>query len=140
MASKLMSMMIILVLFSMGTPVFAEQQDLLETEELLDMSLEELMDMEVVSSGRRSQPISHAASSIYVITAEDIHAAGITRLADILRFVPGVDVAQDAGYRHALGIRGFARPSSERIEILMDGRPLYDGLRGGVELQYNPLF
>lgn len=39
-----------------------------------------------------------------------------------------------------MSARGFAKPASPRMQILLDGRPLYDPYRGGFDLELHPIF
>jgi iron complex outermembrane receptor protein len=94
----------------------------------------------VTSSSRRPQALKRTSCAMYVITAEDIRQAGVSHLADIFRWVPGMDVAQKRGLEFNLSARGFARPASQRMQILLDGRPLYNGFKGGVDPIYHPVF
>jgi iron complex outermembrane receptor protein len=107
---------------------------------LFALPLEELLKVEVVSSARRPQQITRASSAMYVITAEDIRQAGVSRLTDLFRWVPGMEVAHRRAHESSLGARGFGRPASPRMQILLDGRPLYDGFKGGMDLSYHPIF
>jgi len=49
------------------------------------LSVEELMNVVVTSVSRRAEPLSHAASSIQVITQEDIRRSSATSLPEALR-------------------------------------------------------
>ncbi len=59
-------------------------------EQLLSLSLEELMTIKVKISTHTEQALSKAPSVVSVITAEDIKATGATNLTEILQSVPGV--------------------------------------------------
>jgi len=105
----------------------------------LDLSLEELMQIEVVSSARRAQPIKRVSSAIYVITAEDIRMSGASRLTDLFRMVPGMQVNDSLSFSSEVGIRGFALHNCRQIQILLDGRSLYDAYKGGTEFDFQPI-
>lgn len=64
-----------------------------EPEDLMVLSLEELMQQRVTSVSRKPQRLSQAAA-VFVITAEDIHRSGVLTIADALRMVPRLDVAR----------------------------------------------
>jgi CheY-like chemotaxis protein len=53
-----------------------------------------LMNMEVTSASKKEQKLSKVAAAIFVITQEDIRRSGATNIPDLLRMVPGLDVAQ----------------------------------------------
>ena len=61
---------------------------------LKNMSLEQLMDIEVSSVSRRPERLSETASAIQVITRDDIRRSGATRLPEALRLATNLEVAQ----------------------------------------------
>ena len=138
----LVLMVIGLIVFGPAPHSFAQQQGANEPEDFFEMSIEELMEVEVevTSSARRPQRLARAASAVYVITAEDIRQAGVTHLGDLMRLVPGMDIAQFESSGFAMSVRGLARPVSPRIQILQDGRHLYDAGMGGMKFETYPIF
>jgi len=94
----------------------------------------------VTTSARRLQPLAHATSAMYVITAEDIHQAGVTKLGDIFRMVPGMDVVTKRGDQIAVSARGFSITASRRMMVMLDGRPLYEPFGGGLDFEFLPVF
>src|SRR6266550_2757068 len=62
------------------SPHLCAQDEFRSPSELKKLSLEELADVEIISSGRRPEPLSQAASAIDVITADDIERAGVTNI------------------------------------------------------------
>ena len=86
----------------------------------------------VVSATRTPQPRTEAAASVTVISAEDIHRSGRTHVEDLLRAVPGVDVARRGGLGESgdFGIRGG---SQGQTMVLVDGVRVKDaGSSSGV--------
>jgi len=132
----------LLILFATVPQVYARQQGANEPVDPFEMSLEELMEVEaeVSSSAKRPQRLGQSASAMYVITAEDIHQAGAVHLGDILRDVPGLDLTRAESDSFAISARGFARIASPRMQILLDGRPLYDAGMGGMKFETRPIF
>jgi iron complex outermembrane receptor protein len=78
--------MIVLILSVGPTTAFA-------SADLTEMSLEELMNIEVTSVSKRAESKMSAAAAITVITAEDIRRGGFTVIPEALRTVPGLQVA-----------------------------------------------
>ena len=74
---------------------------------LTELSLERLMDISVVSASRKSQSLADVTSAVFVINQEDIRRSGATTIPDLLRMVPGVQVASIDGNSWAVSIRGF---------------------------------
>ncbi|HEX5788688.1 MAG TPA: TonB-dependent receptor [Woeseiaceae bacterium] len=101
-------------------------------ESLFDRSIEELGQLRVTSVSRRSEPLHRAASSIYVITAEDIRRSGYDSIPEVLRLAPGVEVARDGTHSWTISIRGFNSDLSNKLLVLIDGRSVYSPLFAGV--------
>lgn len=102
------------------------------TADLGSKSLEELMDIKVTSASRKEEKLFQTAAAIYVITQEDIRRSGMTRLPDLLRMVPGVDVGRVDGVGWAVGVRGFNRRFTSKLLVLIDGRSVYSPDTSGV--------
>ncbi len=100
--------------------------------DLADSSLEDLMNVQVTSVSKKEQKISQVAAAIFVITQEDIRRSGATNIPDLLRMVPGLDVAQINGNTWAISSRGFNLQFANKLLVLIDGRAVYSPLFGGV--------
>ena len=100
--------------------------------DLMDRSLEDLMTIKVTSVSKREQTLSRTASAVFVITAADIRHSVATNIPDLLRMVPGVDVAQINGNTWAISARGLNGRFSSVLLVLVDGRNVYTPTFGGV--------
>ena len=98
----------------------------------LALSLEELMNIEVTSAGKKAQRLEEAAAAIFVITGEDIKRGGFRSIPEALRLAPGVEVSQINASQWAITIRGFNSPYANKLLVLIDGRSVYTPLFGGV--------
>ena len=117
-----------------GLPAFAETNTPPE-EELLDLSLEELISLEVpdvTSVSRKKQRLMDSAAAVYVITSEDIRRSGVTSIPEALRMVPGMQVARLNGNTWSISTRGFNYIFANKLLVLMDGRTVYSPLFSGV--------
>ncbi len=102
------------------------------TDEALEsLDLEALLDTEVTSVSRRSERRAAAPAAITVITAEDIRRRGVTTIAELLRGVPGVNVAQVDANKWSISARGFSERFANMLLVMIDGRSLYTPLFGG---------
>ncbi len=101
-------------------------------DDLLDLSLEALMNVEVTSVSKKAENKQLAAAAITVLTAEDLRRGGFTSVPEALRMVPGVQVARIDASRWAISIRGFRQEFSNKLLVMIDGRSLYTPLFGGV--------
>jgi iron complex outermembrane receptor protein len=93
--------------------------------DLAETSLEDLMNLQVTSVSKKEQSLSKAGGSIYVITQEDIRRSGATNVPELLRMVPGVNVARINANTWAISIRGFNYRYSSKVLVLVDGRTVY---------------
>lgn len=100
--------------------------------ELSQMSLEQLVNVQVTSVSRRPQSLMQAAAAIQVITGEDIRRFGATSLPEALRLADNLDVAQINAHDWAISARGFNADLANKLLVLIDGRAVYTPLYGGV--------
>jgi len=100
--------------------------------DLTQVSIENLMNMEVTSVSKKEQKMSQVAAAIFVITQEDIHHSGATNIPDLLRMAPGMDVTQINANTWAISVRGFNSEFSDKLLVLIDGRAVYTPLFGEV--------
>jgi len=100
-------------------------------KDLTRLSLEQLMDIEVTSVSKKPEKIAKAAAAVFVITQEDIRRSGATQIPEVLRMVPGVEVARVDSNKWAISIRGFNSLFSRKLLVLIDGRSVYTGLYSG---------
>jgi iron complex outermembrane receptor protein len=101
--------------------------------QFLDLSIEELMKVEVTSAARHSQKLSEVPSAIFVITQDDIRRSGATSIPEALRMAPGVEVARVGTDKWAISIRGFNGRFADKLQVMMDGRSVYNPLFAGVQ-------
>jgi len=103
-----------------------------EPPEAADISLEDLLKVEVTSAARKAQRINDVAAAVFVVSREDIERSGATSLPEVLRMVPGVEVARLANNRWAVSVRGFNNRFANKLLVLMDGRSIYSPIFSGV--------
>lgn len=111
---------------------FSSNASAITQTDLSQLSLEELMAIEITSVAKKGQHLSEAPAAIHVISAEDIQRAGVTSLAEALRLAPGVHVAQLDGNKWSVSVRGMGGRWASQLLVLMDGRTIYTPLFGGV--------
>ena len=95
-------------------------------------SLTELMDLEVTSLSRKPEELNKVPAAVHVITSEQIQRLGVTHIAEVLRYAPGVEVARLAANRWAISIRGFNSGNANKLLVMIDGRSIYTPLYSGV--------
>jgi iron complex outermembrane receptor protein len=86
----------------------------------------------VISPTQLIQPSSEAPVAVTVITREDIEAMGVRHIVDLLRRVPGMTVAYENGSNAFVSYQGLNDGFQKRMQVLVDGRSVYDPFFGGV--------
>ncbi len=107
-------------------PVFAE------TDNLGMLSLDELLNVDVVSVAKLPEKMITTPAAVHVITGEDLRRSGVTSIPEALRMVPGMDVYRIDGNKWAISARGFAGRFSNKMLVMIDGRIVYTPLFSGV--------
>jgi len=102
------------------------------TTDLTELSIEELMNVEVTSVSKKPEKLSEAAAAVYVITQEDIRRSGATSIPEALRMAPGLHVARIDANKWAITSRGFNGEFANKLLVLIDGRTVYTPLFAGV--------
>jgi len=121
-----------------GGIVFGAQPDPNQSDEFFDLSLEELMEVDVdtvYSASKYPQKVSKAPSSVTIITSDEIRKYGYNTLAEALRSVPGFYINYDRFY-HYVGVRGYRCSGTYDTGILL----LVDGHRTNQNIGDGPAF
>jgi len=103
-----------------------------DTNNLLEMSIENLMNIEVTIASKKNEKLFETPAAVYVVTAEDIRRSGAASVPDALRMVPGVQVARINSNTWAIGVRGHNSEFSNKLLVMIDGRSIYTPLFAGV--------
>jgi iron complex outermembrane recepter protein len=102
------------------------------TDDLGNVSVDELFSLEVTSVGRKAQELAKAPAAVFVLTAADIRRSGATSIPEALQVVPGLTVLSLDGRSWTVSARGGARQYANQILVMIDGRSLYTPLFSGV--------
>jgi iron complex outermembrane receptor protein len=113
-----------------GHVALAQQQ--VSMASLADLSLEQLSNIEVTSVAGRAESLQDAASSIYVITGDEIRRSAATSLPEALRLAPNLQVARLNAAQYSISARGFNNAIGNKLLVLIDGRTVYSPLFSGV--------
>ncbi|MCP4520747.1 MAG: TonB-dependent receptor plug domain-containing protein [Cytophagales bacterium] len=101
---------------------------LLDDDELFEMSLEELMNLPVVSVSKKEERFQDVAASLYILTAADLERSNATTLHEALMLVPGYWGVQTE-YNNPVNNMRFSPAENGNIGsvlYLLDGTPLQD--------------
>ncbi|MBK1716604.1 TonB-dependent receptor plug domain-containing protein [Thiocystis violacea] len=131
--ARIPGLLLLTCLVAASTPSLADE--ILSTARLASLKgldVQELLEVPVTSASRRPQRYADAAAALFVISREDIRRSGATSFPELLRMVPGVQVAQVDANKWAISARGFNSRYSSKLLVRMDGRTLYSPLYSGV--------
>ncbi|NOQ16202.1 MAG: TonB-dependent receptor [Methyloprofundus sp.] len=101
-------------------------------DELLDLSVEDLLNVEVISVSKKAKSLNDSPAAIFVISQDDIQRIGATSIPEALRLAPGIDVARIDANKWAVSARGFNGRFVSKLLVLIDGRNAYTRAFAGV--------
>ena len=92
-------------------------------DDFLSLTLEQLMQIQVVSSNGIEETLIDAPAAIVVLTRQDITQRGYSSLSQILVDLPGFDVINNGDTSSGIAYqRGYRTPSTTRTLFMIDGR------------------
>jgi outer membrane receptor protein involved in Fe transport len=110
---------IVSILFLIQSPFLFAQSSAMN--DLSELSIEELMSIQVVSSTQQSVRFAEAPSSTFVVTGDQLRKWGIRRLSEIIeRLVPGAISSEDFD-DVILSFRGITADNNIRVLLLING-------------------
>ncbi len=99
---------------------------------LKTMSLEQLANIEVSIAAKKPQAVEDVSAAVFVITRDDIRRSTVNSIPELLRMVPGLNVARIDSSHWAISARGGNGRFANKLLVLMDGRTVYTPLFSGV--------
>jgi iron complex outermembrane receptor protein len=86
----------------------------------------------VVTASRSSQPIDDAPAAVTVFEGEQLEAAPADELGDVLRTVPGLNVAQTSAGEFLISGRQATSVLPRGQQVMIDNRTIYQDFTGSV--------
>ncbi|HUR28849.1 MAG TPA: TonB-dependent receptor [Planctomycetota bacterium] len=109
---------------------------------LLDLTLEQLLDLEVTVAARHSERLRDVPAAVYVLTGDEIRRAGHTSIQEALRMVPGFHVAHwksagwdvtARGFTGTLGANETLNESfANQLLLIIDGVSVFSPAMAGI--------
>lgn len=88
-------------------------------------------DYEIITASKEKEPVFKSASSVYVLSSDDIRRSGATNIPEVLRLVPGIEVFRSSSNKWSVTSRGFARLYDNKVLVMIDGREMYSSVFSG---------
>ncbi len=110
--------------------------------DLLEISLEDLLNMDVTTVSKSAEKLYDAPGVISVITQNELLRFGGVTLKDVLERVPGlIGSTVYMTDRSTIAPRGDQiQPSSSHVLLLLNGRPVREALEGGIKSEMYEAF
>ncbi|PCI15108.1 MAG: TonB-dependent receptor [Thiotrichales bacterium] len=104
----------------------------ISTDDMFELSMDELLDIEIEIATGKSQKLSLAPAVANVITAADIKAMGVTEFRQVLEMIPGVHHYPDPLGRldPHFSIRGIHTTDNSQVLVLVDGHDITYAVTG----------
>jgi len=119
--------------------ISAEAAAVAPAKDYTDLSLEQLMRVEITSVAKRPVSILDSPAAVYVLTNDDIRRTGARSIPEALRQVPGLNVARISSGGWAISARGDNSVFANKLLVLVDGRSVYTPLFSGVYWDRNEI-
>ena len=125
-----LSFYMIFCFLTLNTSLLSQETDTLKAEDILKMSFEDLMNVEVISASKVQQQIKNVAAAVHIVSAEQIKNRGYFTLEEALSDLPGFQFRNIVGFNSYVFMRGA--PSQNNLILLMiDGVQINELNSGG---------
>lgn len=105
-----------------------------EADKYWQMSIDELLQVELTIAAKNAEDIKHSAASVSYFSADELRTLNITRLMDLMDYVPGFYNMMNSveGNQSHLVMRGHAQKYANTLLVLLNGQRINDDYTGGI--------
>jgi len=111
------SMIYIIISLSLSSVIFAQ--------ELNSMSLEELMNVKIITAGKTQQKVSDVPASVVILSRKDIEMYGYQDLKEIINQINGMYIMSNLGI-DIYAVRGFTKGKGNNFVIMINNMKIKD--------------
>lgn len=120
-----LTMMLLLSFITLHCQAQAQDQDEVDynlVDIMSEMSLSDLLNIEITTAGKKAEKISEIPASVVVLGRQEIRDHGYRTLEEILESVPGLYAINDFAFNDVVfGVRGFWSSGAKNLIILVNG-------------------
>jgi outer membrane receptor for ferrienterochelin and colicin len=122
-------------------PLRAEEDDT-DMKHLINLSLEELMDIKIITASKNEESVENAPGIISVITSKEIDDFGANSLFEVLERVTSIYMTGSHTYpQNITSMRGdLSTHIDNHVLLLLNGRPVREGFAGGYNFAFYNAF
>ncbi len=99
---------------------------------VFDLSLDELLELEIITASKVSEPLEKTTATVHIVTAKKIHEMGARTVVDILRHGAGIYIGRQRRGNYVVGMRGVQSITSGRLLFLLNGHVLNDATTSSI--------
>ncbi len=120
--------------------VFSAYSHAGQSDGLMEMSLKELMDVEIYTASQELESTASSPATTSVITSRQLQQWGVSNLYEALSFLPGVVLNETYMGYSVLTFRGVTPGLyNNKALFMLNGKPVFEPLFGSSHLEYVPL-
>ncbi|GEM_PF-2104847 len=105
-----------------------------DVKDIFELSLEELMQVEVVTASRSKKSIKQLPNTIFVISRNEILQNNYMTLVDVLKDLPGIKVSQPGDGTHGETFLMSGLYGNYYTQIMVDGIPIKPSVVDGIPI------
>jgi len=122
-SSKCCALILVYLIITISSPTFSSENSKYNLEYVEDLSLQELLEMnlEIESVSKHFEKLSASPATVYIVTHEEINLRGYVTLLDVLLDVPGLQVSEvdNSEYGTSVAVRGVT--GNNKIITMING-------------------
>lgn len=135
------------VSFLLSSGIASAQTDSL-SQNIEDISLEDLMNVKIVSASKKEESQFDAPLSIGSVSRDEIRRSGATSIMEALRLIPGLIVRENTSGNYEVHLRGLDNLPPQSVMtaatnsitlVMIDNRPVYNYFNGGTFWETLPI-
>lgn len=129
---------IFILLLSSYSFLFANNNE--NINNLFELSLEELMNIEITTASQEKKSILERPAIVSVITSKQLKEWGVQNVYEALSFLPGIVISETYMGSTVVTFRGVTPGLfNSKALFMVNSHPVYERLFGSAQVEYIPL-